>query len=146
MKLQKGFSLIELMIVVIVMGILASVAIPAYQDYVIRGKLVEATGILSEARIKMEQYFQDFRTYDPNGDGVTCPPTVQKLTSTYFDYACENLSVGSYTITATGKADSGVSDFTFTIDQANAKTTASIKTDWGVAGANCWIIRKGMSC
>ena len=51
------------MIVVAVIAILAVVAIPAYGDYVIRGKLVDATTQLSDGRIKMEQFFQDNRAY-----------------------------------------------------------------------------------
>jgi len=76
MKTQKGFTLIELMIVVVVIGILASIGIPAYNDYVTRGKLVEATSALSDGRIKMEQYFQDNRTYV----GGTCPAATTRFT------------------------------------------------------------------
>ena len=56
---QKGFTLIELMIVVAIIGILASIAIPQYSDYVKRGKAAEATSNLATLRIKMEQCFQD---------------------------------------------------------------------------------------
>lgn len=56
MKPQKGFSLIELMIVVAVIGILAAVAYPAYQDYVIRAKRGEAMNALAELRIAQEKW------------------------------------------------------------------------------------------
>jgi len=56
MKHQKGFSLIELMIVVAVIGILASVAYPAYQDYVIRSKRGDAMSSLAALRIEQEKY------------------------------------------------------------------------------------------
>lgn len=131
MKVQKGFTLVELMIVVAVIGILASIGIPAYGDYVTRGKLVEGTSALSDGRVKMEQYFQDNRTYV----GGTAPAN-----TTNFTYAASNLSTATYTITATGTGN--LSAFIYTIDQANAKTS---NTPWG-NGATCWIMKKGDAC
>ncbi|MBU0621909.1 MAG: type IV pilin protein [Gammaproteobacteria bacterium] len=141
MKQQKGFTLIELMIVVVVIGILASVALPAYQDYVIRAKLTEATSALSDARVKMEQYFQDNRTYD-TGDGTTCPAAIT-TSSDNFDYTC-NLTASTYTITATGKAS--VADFSYTLNQANEKKTTGLKTGWGTTPKDCWITTREGSC
>lgn len=138
METQKGFTLIELMIVVVIVSILASVGIPAYNDYVTRGKLVEGTSALSDGRVKMEQYFQDNRTYDAGG-GTTCPPAISAATAN-FTYACSSLSATTYTITATGK--NNLSAFSYTINQANTKTSA---TPWG-NGATCWIMKKGDAC
>lgn len=138
MKTQKGFTLVELMIVVAIIGILAGVAIPAYNDYVTRGKLVEGTSAISDARVKMEQFFQDNRTYDAGG-GNTCPPAIPAST-TNFTYACSNLSTTTYTITATGKGN--LSAFSYNISQANTKTSF---TPWG-NGATCWIMKRGDAC
>ena len=63
MKKNEGFTLLELLVVVAVIGILAAVSMPYYNDYTIRGKIAEATSALSDGRIKMEQFFQDNRTY-----------------------------------------------------------------------------------
>lgn len=144
MKLQKGFTLMELMIVVAIVAMLASLAMPAYNDYVIRGKLVEATSTLSDARIKMEQYFQDHRTYNPAGDGTTCPPAIPDSTAN-FKYSCSGLSAGGYTITATG-INSSLSVFSYTINEANTRRTTGLKADWGTAPMECWIIKKGDAC
>lgn len=56
-KVQQGFTLIELMIVVAIIGILAAVAIPAYQDYTIRAKVSEVLTMASAARTSVAEYY-----------------------------------------------------------------------------------------
>ena len=131
MKSAKGFTLIEIMLVVALIGIIAAIAIPAYGDYVKRGKVVDATTQLSDARVKIEQYYQDNRTYV----GWTCPSATK-----YFTFNCNIPSSTTYVITATGLAD--LASFQYTIDQDNNKTSA---TPWG-NGATCWIVSKGSTC
>jgi len=72
MRSSRGFTIIEVMIVVVIIAILASVAIPSYVDYITRSKIQEATSTLLSQRVKMEQFFQDQRTYV--GSGATVPP------------------------------------------------------------------------
>jgi type IV pilus assembly protein PilA len=55
--MQKGFTLIELMIVIAIVGILAAVALPAYQDYTIRAKLSEPLALMGEAKTSIAEYF-----------------------------------------------------------------------------------------
>ena len=131
MPKQKGITLIELMVVVVIISILASIGIPAYSDYVTRGKVAEATSALSDGRVKMEQFYQDNRTYA----GGACPAETANFT-----YACSNLAATTYTITATGKGS--LSTFSYTINEANTKTSA---TPWGNS-AICWITQKGGAC
>jgi type IV pilus assembly protein PilA len=56
-KLQQGFTLIELMIVVAIVGILAAIAIPAYQDYTVRAKVTEGLSLANSAKILVEDTF-----------------------------------------------------------------------------------------
>lgn len=149
MKNAKGFTLVELMIVVVIVGILASIAVPAYGNYVLRGKLTEAMTELAAARVSLEQYYQDNRNYGSSAIacGVAMPasPAVK-----YFTYAC-NWGVGgttsqTFTVKATGVATQGTDGFVYTIDQSNAKRTTDAPADWGVMPMNCWINKKGQTC
>ena len=58
-KLQQGFTLIELMIVVAIIGILAALAVPAYQDYTIRAKVSEAASLSGAAKTAVEVYYSE---------------------------------------------------------------------------------------
>ncbi len=64
-----GFTLIELMVTVAIMGILAAIAVPMYSDYVTRGRIIDGTSKMGDIRTQMEKYFMDNRTY-VNGAGV----------------------------------------------------------------------------
>src|SRR5579864_8983322 len=57
-KMQKGFTLIELMIVVAIIGILAAIAIPAYQDYTVRAKVTEGLSVASSAKVAISEGFE----------------------------------------------------------------------------------------
>ena len=60
-KAQKGFTLIELMIVIAIVGILAAIALPAYQDYIVRAKMSEAVAALAEAKTTVAEYVSSNR-------------------------------------------------------------------------------------
>lgn len=142
MNKSGGFTLIELLITVAIVGILAAIALPAYNQYVMRGKLTEAYSNLLAARIQAEQWYQDNRTYI----GVPSPTVSAK----YFGApALSNSAATTYTWTVSGNAGSDVEGLAFTIDQNNtrASTATGPAAAKGWAGnASCWIVRKNGGC
>jgi type IV pilus assembly protein PilE len=144
MKFQQqtnGFTLIELMIVVAIIGILGAIAMPMYANHVTRSKTTEATSQLATMRMAFEQYYLDNRNY---GAGGACGPVMPTTpTVKFFAYTCVLTSVDQgYKITATGSAALGTAGYLYTIDQANAKTS-------NIPGQNgnlCWVVKKGQSC
>jgi len=127
---QKGFSLIELLVVVAIVGILASIALPAYTDYATKGKIPDGINTLSSAQVRLEQYFQDNQKYT----GGPCPAR-----TTYFSYEC-TLGDSTFLITATG--DNGMDSFNYTINESGTKTSS---TTWG-SSSSCWVTKKGGAC
>ena len=70
---QKGFTLIELMIVVAIIGILASIAIPAYQDYTIRAQVVESFSITGELKLSIRDYYKARGRFPSDNDEAGIP-------------------------------------------------------------------------
>lgn len=139
-KGQAGFSLIELMIVVVIIGILAGIAVPAYSDYMTRARITDATAALATKRVQMEQHFQDNRTYVGS---LAC--NADTATSKYFDFACNPAAtVDTYTLVATGKG--AMTGFTYAVNEANVRNTVVAGVNGWSGNASCWVTRKGGGC
>jgi len=138
MKRQSGFTLLELMIVVVVISILAAIAVPSYTQYVTRSRLTDAFSSLASAQSSAEQFWSNNRTYV----GFNAAPGFPQNTSN-FSYNLSNQTNSAYTITATGLKT--LTGFVFTIDQNGNKATTAVPAGW-TASATCWIYKKGGEC
>lgn len=141
-KRNMGFTLLELMIVVVIIGILAAIAIPAYADYIRRARVVDGLAPLADMRVRMEQLFQDKRSYEDGcatGSVAAAPPDTN-----YFAYTCDVHTASAYTVKASGQG--AMDGFVYTLSQGNARKTVAVGGGWAGAGNTCWVLRKDGSC
>ena len=138
----RGFTLLETMIVLAVVAILASIALPSYDAYVKRSRILDAVTRLADARARMEDYFMDQRTYVDGAGGCAVGTTGAATDS--FDIGCEATAT-TFRYTASGRAARGMSAFVYTIDEAGSKATVSLPQGWSRT-ADCWTIRQDGLC
>ena len=142
MKKQRGVTLIELMIAVVVVGILTAIAVPAYTAHIVQGKIAGGTAALAESKVRMEQIFNSMRSYYADGT-ATCPDFKPLFTDTAFvvTVACTGTT---FTVTATGGATKGMDGYIYSIDQSGDKQSKTPAVPSSVA---CWLkTRNQTSC
>lgn len=140
----RGFTLIEVMIVVAIIAVLAAFAIPQYREYVLRGQLVSATNLLSSFQARMERHFQDNRTYQTVGAFTSpCGADQAQRRDGDFELTCTVLTANTYTLRAQGSGP--VADFQFTVTEANVRATPAVPTGWSTC-ATRWILKRGQAC
>jgi type IV pilus assembly protein PilA len=140
MKKQQGFTLIELMIVVAIIGILAAIAIPAYQDYTIRAQVSEGLNLAGGSKVAVTEFYQDTGGWpaDNTAAGVEAAGNINgkyttqvvvlagAITVTYGGSANTNLAGGTLTLTPTD--NTGAVEWACTASFANKWLPASCRT------------------
>ena len=133
MKKQQGFTLIELMIVVAIIGILAAIAIPAYQDYTIRAQVSEGLNLAGGAKAAVSEYTMDRGVFPTNNDdaGLSAAGTI---TGKYVSQVA--VADGVITVTYGNEAHSTLTSATLTL----TPTTQAGSVEWDCDGSQGTVI------
>lgn len=134
---QGGFTLIELMIVVAIVGILAAIAIPNYTEYVRKSRRSDAKSSILEVTQRLERYYTEHARYTTSFIDIGYPAAVLDSSQGYYRLTIVAGATGiasSYTVTATAQgsqvSDTGCGNFSYGSNNAKSAT--------GTLGAACW--------
>ncbi len=124
---QQGFTLIELMIVVAIIGILAAIAIPAYQDYTVRSKMTEALNVASSAKAAVSEYLISENDWPSSADeaGFTTDIDSKYVQSVKWDSSAHQIEV-----TVTSAVGGGITSGEEAIVLSPIWSSGSSKVDW----------------
>ncbi len=131
MKKQQGFTLIELMIVVAIIGILAAIAIPAYQDYTIRAQVSEGLSLSSGGKAAVAEFYQDSGVFPSNNLEAGLEVSTN-ISGKYVTQVAVGASNGVLTVTYGNDANTNIAGDSLTLSATD--NTGSI--EWACANGS----------
>lgn len=140
-QLQQGFTLIELMIVVAIIGILAAIAIPAYQDYTIRAQVSEGMSLADGAKTAMAEFYNN-RGYFPKANSSAGLAGSQSIQGNYVSSVDVGTTQGTITVTYGNKANSAITNAATKTLTIRAVTANSGAVSWTCGGTGTTIPKK----
>lgn len=145
MNSTRGFTLIEVMITVAIVGILAAIAYPSYQSYILRSHRSEGMALLSEAAARMERYYAQNSTYataTPSRLGLTSTANATTVNSAngYYSLSLGTPSATTYSLSATPQnAQTADTCGILTLDSTGLRGAANkTATTDAATVSNCW--------
>ncbi|WP_285259257.1 pilin [Halopseudomonas bauzanensis] len=132
-QMQKGFTLIELMIVVAIIGILAAIALPAYQDYTNRAKITEVLGFASSGKTAVAEYYQSVGALPADNEEAGLDAAAN-ITSEYVESVTVLNGVITTAIQGTGVTDLDAGSVVFTPMESDGTTPVAA----GYGGSIVW--------
>lgn len=140
---RKAFTLIELMIVLAIIAIITTFALPAYQDHIRNSRLPDAFNELNSQQYILENAYSDSGSY-----GTLCTSMVTATASSsagkYFTFTCAiNPDLINYTLTATGISGKALDGYSYSLSSDGTRTTLAHPK--GLPPSNCWTL-KGSTC
>lgn len=145
MRKQQGFTLIELMIVVAIIGILAAIAIPAYQDYTIRAQVSEGLNLAAGAKAAVTEYYQDQGAWPPDNDTAGLEKAVTAIQGQYVKSVTVSAAAPNGVITvlyskvAPQKANAKIDNATLVLKATDNNGSVSWACSAGVTLVDKWL-------